>query len=122
MPKATGSGPRPHLGQGERGSLESRAEVRPEVRVAREDVRRGLGVHTKARYTDNIMAITSANTTAKGLKRPRNRGEIVVSMVSDPKAPVAIPESDPARGTAGTCPSTTTRASAARTGTPKRAR
>ena len=62
--------PDPTSGRVSEEVIESRAEVRPEVRVAREDVRRGLGVHTKARYTDNIMAITSANTTAKGLKSP----------------------------------------------------
>jgi len=87
--------PDPTSGRVSEEVIESWVEAGFEVRVVREDVRKGFGVHTKAYYTDNIMTITSANLTVKGLERLRDCGEIVISMVSDLKAPVAILESDP---------------------------
>ena len=70
VPKATGSGsPDPTSGRVNEETIESRAEVGPEVRVSRSLGRpEGARRPHQARYTD-IVAITSANPTAKGLKR-----------------------------------------------------
>jgi hypothetical protein len=73
-------------------AIESWVEAGFEVRVVG---RKRLGVHFTVCYTDNVMVITSANLTGAGLDRLRECGEVVVSMVSDLKAPVGILESDP---------------------------
>jgi hypothetical protein len=75
---------------GEESWVEAGFEVRVIGRDKAED-----DVGLKVCYTDNVMAITSANMTTAGLERLRECREFVVPVVMDVKAPITLLESDP---------------------------
>ncbi|WP_456484284.1 hypothetical protein [Methanopyrus kandleri] len=75
--------------------IESWVEAGFEVRVVGREKFEEKCVHFKACYTDNVMAITSANMTTAGLERLRECSELVVPLVMDVKAPVALLEYEP---------------------------